>query len=313
MMKRKENDFKSKKNGITRKDFLKKSCKGLSGLIAYDVLRKGNLNLVEQEKRSLRKRVLGRSGIQAATLGYGAARNMEPTLLLAALDHGINFIDTGRSYFNGNNERMVGKALSGIRKDVVIQSKMKVRLREIGSESSDSQALWKNMESSLQASLKALQTDYIDIMLIHDAGKTQVLENEIVMEFFASAKKKGWIRAHGFSCHNEIELLQYANESGFYDIIMLPYNHKGSYVHMLSGNYYEWDQPRVETELEKAQKKNLGVVAMKTCSAGPFAPAGVSQPSYAGAIKWVLDHSYISVAAVAMSNFDEIKENVQAG
>lgn len=311
-MKRKENDLKYQKIGITRKDFIKKSCKGLSGLIAYDVLRKGHLNLVEQEKRSLRKQALGRSGIQATTLGYGAARNMEPTLLLAALDHGINFIDTGRSYFNGNNERMVGKALSGIRKDVVIQSKMKVRLREIGSESSDSQALWKNMESSLQASLKALQTDYIDIMLIHDAGKTQVLENEIVMEFFASAKKKGWIRAHGFSCHNEIELLQYANESGFYDIIMLPYNHKGSYVHMLSGNYYEWDQPRVEVELEKAQKQNLGVVAMKTCSAGPY-PPGASQTSYAGAIKWILDHSYISVAAVAMSNFDEIKENVQAG
>ena len=133
------------------------------------------------------------------------------------------------------------------------------------------------------------------------------------MEFFSSAKKKGWIRAHGFSCHNEIELLQCANESGFYDIIMLPYNHKGSYEHMLSGNYYEWDQPRVEIELEKAHKKNLGVVAMKTCSAGPYAPDGSSKPSFAGAIKWVLDHSYISVAAVAMSNFDEIKENIKVG
>jgi len=313
MMKRKESEFKYKKVGITRKDFLKKSYKGLSGLIAYDVLRKGPLSLLEQEKILLTKRTLGRSGIKSTALGFGAARTMEPALLLAALEQGINFIDTGRNYFNGNNERMLGKALSGIRKDVVIQSKMKVRLREMGSQSSASQSLWKHMESSLQASLKALQTDYIDIMLIHDAGKTQVLENETVMEFFSSAKKKGWIRAHGFSCHDEIELLQSATESGFYDIIMLPYNHKGSYVHMLSGNYYEWNQPRVEIELKKAQKKNLGVVAMKTCSAGPYAAAGASQPSFAGAIKWVLDHSYISVAAVAMSNFDEIKENVQAG
>jgi len=300
-------------NPITRKDFLKKSCKGLSGLIAYDVLRKRPLDLVDQDKRSLSKRLLGRSGIRATALGYGAARNMEPSLLLEALDQGINFIDTGRSYFNGNNERMLGKALSGIRKDVVIQSKMKVRLREMGSQSSASQALWKHMESSLQASLKALQTDYIDIMLIHDVSDPQVLKNETVMEFFSSAKKKGWIRAHGFSCHNEIEVLQSAIESGFYDIVMLPYNHKGSYVHMLSGNYYEWDQPRMEIELKKAQKKNLGLVAMKTCSAGPYAPAGGAQPSYAGAIKWVLDHSYISVAAVAMSNFDEIKENLKVG
>jgi aryl-alcohol dehydrogenase-like predicted oxidoreductase len=298
---------------ITRKDFLKKSCKGLSGLIAYDVLRKGPLDLKNQDKHSMQKRTLGRSGIQAATLGYGAARSMEPALLLAALDQGINFIDTGRNYFNGNNERMIGQALKGIRKEVIIQSKMRVRLNSRDSQNSASQALWKNMESSLEASLKALQTDYIDIMLIHDAEKTQVLENATVMEFFSSAKKKGCIRAHGFSCHDEIELLQSANESGFYDIIMLPYNHKGSYVHMLSGNYYEWDQPRVEIELEKAHKKNLGVVAMKTCSAGPYAPDGVSKASYAGAIKWVLDHSYISVAAVAMSNFAEIQEDIKSG
>ena len=311
MMKRKENDFKYKKIGITRKDFLKKSCKGLSGLIAYDVLKKGPLSLLEKEKILSTKRSLGRSSIQTTALGYGAARSMEPALLLAALDHGINFIDTGRNYFNGNNERMIGEALKGIRKEVIIQSKMRVKLVRSDSQSSASQVLWKSMESSLEASLKALQTDYIDIMLIHDAGKTQILKNETVMEFFSSAKKKGWIRAHGFSCHDEIELLQSANESGFYDIIMLPYNHKGSYVHMLSGNYYEWDQPRVEIELEKAHKKNLGVVAMKTCSAGPYAPAGGSNPSYSGAIKWVLDHPYINVAAVAMSNFDEIEEDVQ--
>lgn len=304
---------KKKPTRITRKDFLKKSSKGITGFIAYDVLRKGPLHLLGQDKPPLQKRLMGRSGIQATSLGFGAARTMETSLLLAALDHGINFIDTGRSYFNGNNERMVGKALKGIRKEVVIQSKMKIRLNENGSQSSASQALWKNMEAELQASLKALQTDYIDIMLIHDAGKTQVLENETVMEFFSSAKKEGWIRAHGFSCHDEIELLQSANESGFYDIIMLPFNHKGSYVHMLSGNYYEWDQPRVEIELEKAHKNNLGVVVMKTCSAGPYASAGGSQPSYPGAIKWVLDHSYISVAAVAMSNFDEVKENVLVG
>ncbi|MBN2244448.1 MAG: aldo/keto reductase, partial [Candidatus Aminicenantes bacterium] len=145
---------------ITRKDFIKKSCKGLSGLIAYDVLRKGSLNLIDRDKRSLQKRTLGRSGIQAAALGYGAARSMEPALLLAALDQGINFIDTGRSYFNGNNERMIGEALKGIRKEMIIQSKMRIKLNSKDSQSSASQALWKSMESSLEASLKALQTDY---------------------------------------------------------------------------------------------------------------------------------------------------------
>lgn len=298
---------------LTRKDFLKKSCAGISGLIACDVLKRGPLNLLGQPKSSLTKRILGRSGIQSTALGYGAARSMEPSLLLAALDQGISFIDTGRSYFNGNNERMIGQALKGLRNEVIIQSKMRVNLKDNGSQENTSCVIWKNMESSLQESQKALQTDYIDIMLIHDVSDTQVLKNETVMGFLSSAKKKSWIRAHGFSCHSEIEVLEFANKSGFYDVIMLPYNHKGSYVHMISGNYYEWDQPRVEIELKKALENNLGVVAMKTCSAGPFAPEGASQPSYPGAIKWVLDHSFISVAAVAMSNFDEVKANLESG
>ena len=55
---------------------------------------------------------------------------MEPSLLKAALDRGINFIDTGRSYYNGQNEVMVGKVIKGIREKVIIQSKVRVRIRE---------------------------------------------------------------------------------------------------------------------------------------------------------------------------------------
>lgn len=296
---------------ITRKDFLKTSCTGLTGFIAYDVLKNNPLNLLGQDKPRLQIRVLGRTGIRTPALGFGAARTMEPSLLRAALDYGMTFIDTGRSYFNGNNERMVGEIVKGIRKDVIIQSKMKVSLRTGGSTAEAAQALQKEMESTFKACLKALQTDYIDIMLVHDATSPEVVKNETIMEFFSKAKKKGQIRAHGFSCHDEIEILQAANESVFWDIIMLPFNHKGSYVHTLSGASKEWDQPRVEIELERAHKNNLGVVVMKTCSAGPYAPQGVGQPTFAGAIRWVLDHAFIGVAVVAISSFDEMEEDLK--
>ena len=301
-----------KQNRMSRKDFLNKSCRGLTGLVAFDVLNRSPLKLLDQKDAPFQLRVLGRSGIRATALGFGAARTMEPALVRSALDRGINFIDTGRTYFNGNNERMLGDALREIRKDVIIQSKMFVRPRESELQGARSETIRKEMESNLQASLKALRTDYIDIMLIHEAIDIRVLKNETVMEFFSAAKQKGQIRAHGFSCHDEIDYLRFANESDFYDIIMVPFNHKGSYVHMLSGISKAWDQPGVEIELEKLHKNNHGVVVMKTCSAGPYAPAGGGQPSYRGAIRWVLDHAYIGVAAVAMSNFDEIKEDVQA-
>ena len=300
-----------KEKQITRKDFIKKSCTGLTGLFAYKIFEKSPLNLLNNRETTSRIRVLGRTGISVTNIGYGISHIMEPTLLFAATDRGINFVDTGRIYLNGENEIMVGKALKGIRKNIIIQSKMKVQPRQRYRSGELSEAIKNIMESSLNASLKALQTDYIDIMLIHDASDVGVINNETVMEFLTSAKKKGQIRAHGFSCHNEIEILKCANETKFYDIIMLPYNHKGSSVNMTSGRYREWDQPRVENELKKAHKNNIGVVAMKTCSAGPYSPNEDEKPSYKNALKWVLDHEYIDTMAVALSNHSQIEEDVQ--
>lgn len=304
--------MEKKDKKITRKEFLKKSSAGITGLVALNVLKKNPLRLWGESDTGLETRVLGRSGLEPTVLGYGASRSMDPSLLMEALGSGLNFIDTGLSYFNGNNQRMIGETLEGNRKDVIIQSKIRVRLRGRDSSGYSSDAILKSMESDLLACLKALRTDYIDIMLIHDPGEVDVLANETVMEFFTAAKKKGIIRAHGFSCHDEIPLLESANESRFFDIIMLPFNHKGSYVHMNSGRSAEWDQPRVEVELEKAHRNDLGIIAMKTCSAGPYAAAGSRTPSFKNALEWVLDHGFISTVAAAMSNREEIRENLQA-
>jgi hypothetical protein len=304
--------MEKKEKTITRKEFLKKTSAGLTGLVALNVMKKNPLHLWGKSDTKLEKRILGRTGIETSVLGYGASRSMEPALLLEALGSGINFIDTGLSYFNGNNQRMIGDALRGFRKDVIIQSKIRARLRGRESGEYTPAEIRKSLETDLQSCLKALKTDYIDIMLIHHPGEVAVLTNPTVMEFFEAAKKKGMIRAHGFSLHNELPLLLSANEHRFFDIIMIPYNHKGSYVHMNSGRSAEWDQPRNEVELKKAHKHNLGIIAMKTCSAGPYAFRKNQAPSFRGALEWVLDHEFISTIAVAMSNRDEIGENVEA-
>ncbi len=302
-----------KEKQITRKDFIKKSCTGLTGLFAYNILKKSPANLLTERGKTGGTRLLGRTGIKVSALGFGASRIMEPALLFSAIDGGINFIDTGRGYFNGNNEMMVGKALQQIRKNIIIQSKMRVNPGQ-GYQSSQLAAAIKNiMASSLNASLKALQSDYIDIMLIHGASQVSVISNDTVLEFLAAAKKQGQIRAHGFSCHhNEVEMLKWANETKFYDVVMVPYNHKGSYVHMNSGRHREWDQPSVEAELKKTHDNKLGVIAMKTCSAGPYSPHKEEKPSYKEALKWILNREIIDTMAVAMTNFGQIEEDIQA-
>jgi predicted aldo/keto reductase-like oxidoreductase len=211
---------------------------------------------------------------------------------------------------------MVGKVVKGVRQDVIIQSKMEIHLQGRG-DALYTPEMRKNlasvMETSLNDSLKALQTDYLDVMLLHGAETTELTSHETIMEFFVEAKRKGKIRACGFSCHeNHVNLVRNANRSKFYDVIMVPYNHKGSYTHSVWGFSSEWNQAALEDEFKKAEKNGIGIVAMKTCSGGPYSPGAGSKPTFKEALKWILDHSYISTMAVAMGNIKEIKEDVQA-
>ena len=304
-------------NSISRKEFLKKSSKGLLALTLFGKI---PLSLLPARtayaKVSPEYRTVGKTKLKVAPVGFGASRTMEPALVKSALDKGMNFFDTGRRYFNGQNEVMLGKVVRGIRKEVVIQSKALVFLK--GKEESyksmeGAKKIRNMMDVSLKESLKALQTDYIDIFLMHGANSVAIIEHEAVMDFFRVAKEKGQIRACGFSSHdNQVALLKAANKGKFYDVIMIPYNHKGSYIHSKGGHYREWDQRALESELRKAEHNNIGIIAMKTCSGGPYSEDGKSKPSFKEALKWVLNHSYVSSMAVAMGNTKEINENVQA-
>jgi predicted aldo/keto reductase-like oxidoreductase len=150
-------------------------------------------------------------------------------------------------------------------------------------------------------------------MLIHGATDPNVIYHEAVMGFFEAAKKEGKIRAHGFSTHtNQIELIKTANQKKFYEVIMVTYNHKGSYIHMNSGSYSEWDQPALEIEMAIAKKRGVGMIAMKTCSGGPYAPDEQTEPSFEHALRWILAQDKVHTMAVAMGNFEQIEENARA-
>jgi aryl-alcohol dehydrogenase-like predicted oxidoreductase len=303
--------MKNNKGKMTRKEFLKTSSVALLG---FGVLGTGYKKASGKGASGLVK--LGQTGLDISPIGFGASRTMEPSLVDAAIETGFTFLDTGRSYTNGRNEVMIGEVLRSRRKDVVIQSKLRVRLnsQENGSFSAeDVKKTLGDMAASMNASLKSLRTDYIDIMLIHGASDPKIVFHEPIMKFFESAKKEGKIRAHGFSSHaNQIELLRAANKNPFYEVIMVPYNHKGSYNHMNSGSYSEWDQPALEVEMDKAKKLGVGLLAMKTCSGGPYSPDGKSEPSFENALRWIIAQNKVHSLAVAMGNFDQMEENRRA-
>src|ERR1700693_330572 len=107
------------------------------------------------------------SGLALGTMQFGGRMNMgnlgqEATtrMVKAALDNGINFIDTADVYSLGESETLVGNALKGVREEVVLATK--VRLPMAGN-FNRSGATRVNILREVEGSLQRLQTDYIDL------------------------------------------------------------------------------------------------------------------------------------------------------
>lgn len=295
------------KKQISRKEFFTKALTGIAGI---SLVSKNLTGLISQGPEL---RDIGNTGIMVSPICFGAPRTNEESLIKYALENGMNFIDTGRAYGNGNNEKLVGRAISGIRSKVVIQSKIRLEENELPSKGKGrkgAEEIRSALSFKLEASLKALNSDYIDIMLYHDAIDENLLFHQETMKFFAEMQKSGVIKAHGFSTHNDyMNLPERNNSEVFYNVIMVPFNHKGSFVHSVTGNYSEWDQNKLISILTEAGKKGIGVIAMKTCSGGKYSPSATIEPGYKEAVLWVLQHKFINSAAIAMSNFEQVNEH----
>jgi len=295
------------KSQISRKEFFSKA---LAGIVGIKMLSSAKPDYLSGESQ---RRKLGRTGIAVCPVAFGAPRTNDESLIRYAIEKGINFIDTGRAYGNGNNEKLVGRAINGKRSEVIIQSKIRLEENELpskGKGKKGSAEIHDSLSIKIEESLKALNTSYIDVMLYHDAIDEKYLFHDATIKFFSDMKRDGTIRAHGFSAHNDhMNLAEKNNRENMYDVIMVPFNHKGSFIHSVNGNYSEWDQTRLISILSEAYEKGIGVIAMKTCSGGMYSSSADVEPGYREAVLWVLGHQFISAASVAMANIEQVDEH----
>lgn len=124
----------------------------------------------------MRYKLLGKSGLRVSELalgtmtfgedwGWGASKEVSQALFDAYAEAGGNFIDTANRYTNGTSERYVGEFVSVDRPHFVVATKYTLFTRH--GDPSFSGNHRKNMVQSLEASLKALRTDYVDIFYVH--------------------------------------------------------------------------------------------------------------------------------------------------
>ena len=204
-------------------------------------------------------------------------------LLSEAKDLGVNLIDTAPAY--GLSEERLGRLLQGQRKDWVIVGKVGEEF-ENGESSFDFSV--DHFERSLARSLKRLQTDYIDVLMIHSNGNdVDILSNDELIDVLQDFKRRGMVRAVGASTKTvdggikTLELM---------DVVMASYNPD-----------YSEELP----VLDYARENNKGVLLKKVLSSG-------HNINTQDAFKFALSHQGVSSVVVGTINPAHLLSNVQA-
>jgi len=299
------------KKDFSRRDFLRTALAGAAGagILGLDNAMAGQdkpVPAAPTQSGKLITRTLGKAGFRLPVVSMGVMNADIPALVRRAYEIGIRHFDTAAGYARGRNEEMVGNVVKelGARDKVIIATKIRPRFRP---PSTTEQAAASYLEL-LDASLKRLQTDYVDIIYIHDISDPRDVGNAGLLAGMAAAKKQGKARAVGFSTHQNMgACLDEAVKVGAIDVVLTAYNYA-----------FHQDSGLVES-MTKAAASGIGIIAMKTQCQQDWYREGLSadvQQYYQGAVvhtallKWVLNHDFVTTAVPGFVNFDQLDTDI---
>jgi aryl-alcohol dehydrogenase-like predicted oxidoreductase len=202
---------------------------------------------------SVLKREFGNKGFKVSVIGLGTGhigdhRLPESTaeyLLNYALDSGITLFDTARAY--GASEERIGKYLSPRRDEFILSTKVGYGIEGIKDWTYDC------VIAGVDAALKLLKTDYIDIVHLHSCPMVILQKGEVV-EALNKTKEQGKIKVAAYSGENEA--LEFAIYSTRLDSIQTSVN--------------ICDQRNLNSNIPKAKERNMGVIAKRSLANAPW-------------------------------------------
>lgn len=162
----------------------------------------------------MKLRPFGNTGMNVSEVGLGAWQLANPDwgvndknealrIVQKSLEAGCNFFDTAPGYGAGRSEELLGQGLKSVRKNVILCTKFS-HYGEDHERDFDA----KNVRPVLEGSFKRLQTDYVDILLLHNPPR-ELMDGNVSAELYAELEKlktEGKIREYGVSLDWRIEL-----------------------------------------------------------------------------------------------------------
>ena len=169
----------------------------------------------------MKLRPFGKTGMHVSEIGLGAWQLANPDwnlhdtdealrIVRASLDAGCNFFDTAPGYGHGRSEELLGQGLKGVRQNVVICTKFS----RYSADGGDNFAV-EHIRPVLEGSLHRLQTDYVDILLLHNPPR-ELMDGNHAPQYveLERLKAEGKIREYGVSLDWRVELEMMTETTG---------------------------------------------------------------------------------------------------
>jgi len=262
-------------------------------------------------------RALGKTGLKLPILGYGGAAlpkawlnplSYEKRIQLVryAYDRGLRYFDTSFGYME--SQAILGEALKDRRADVCLVTKVDTTVPH-------------EVRPSVEKCLKELQTDHLDLLLIHGTPGLEEMTVAQAMKIHAELAKlrdERITRFIGFSAHGYFDKALALISSGAFDQCMLSYGYlPRGYDQVYSARMIELRNACVA----KAYERGMGIVAMKVMGAGMLAAwSGYIVPGFdtqrlarlpGAAIRHVLQDKRIDLLNIGMRLKEEIDSNLK--
>jgi aryl-alcohol dehydrogenase-like predicted oxidoreductase len=223
------------------------------------------------------RRNLGRTGLSVSVLTFGCgavgglmtrgAPDEQERAVARALAAGINHFDTAPSYGSGASEENLGRVLGKLKPDAIVSTKVRLA-------ASDRGRIADAVAASMEASLKRLGRDHVDLFQFHNAIGPQADDatfgvDEVLSEVapaLARMRQQGKTRHIGFTAIGETEALHRLVGSGAFDTAQVPYNALNpSAGAALPARYPAQDYGAL---LDRAKDADVGTIGIRVLAGG---------------------------------------------